>query len=63
MIANDFSMSDRAGGSTQGVPQVSLSARHLCKSIGPAGQQHHRNGVKKQERAFERMKMASQDKI
>eukprot|EP00957_Ditylum_brightwellii_P128011 9762794-Ditylum_brightwellii.AAC.1 len=53
IIANDLSMSIGANGLTQGVPQ----------SIGPDGQQHHKNGVNKQERAFERMKMAPQEDI
>ena len=67
----------KAGGLMQGVPQVnawliqvstilvcrSSSACHLYKSIGPDGQQHHKDGVEKQERAFERMRMASQDEI
>eukprot|EP00957_Ditylum_brightwellii_P054165 4102465-Ditylum_brightwellii.AAC.1 len=41
----------------------SSSIRHLYKSIGPDGQQHHEDGVEKQEQAFKRMKMVVQDKI
>eukprot|EP00957_Ditylum_brightwellii_P121135 9238946-Ditylum_brightwellii.AAC.1 len=44
-------MSYVAGGLMQGVPQ----------SIGPDGQQRHEDGVKKQEQAFKRTKMALQD--
>eukprot|EP00957_Ditylum_brightwellii_P137371 10473126-Ditylum_brightwellii.AAC.1 len=59
MISNDLSMSD----GPRKECLKSSSALQLYKSIRPDGQQHHENGVKKQERAFERMKMASQDKI
>eukprot|EP00957_Ditylum_brightwellii_P163389 12440232-Ditylum_brightwellii.AAC.1 len=41
----------------------SSSACHLYKSIGPDVQQHYKDGVENQERAFERTKMASQDEI
>eukprot|EP00957_Ditylum_brightwellii_P006581 499051-Ditylum_brightwellii.AAC.1 len=41
----------------------SSSACHLYKSIGPDGPQHCKDGVKKQEQAFEKKKMASQDRL
>eukprot|EP00957_Ditylum_brightwellii_P198644 15139944-Ditylum_brightwellii.AAC.1 len=55
--------STRIATSSCGTSLKSSSTCHLNKSIGPDGQQHHKDGVERQDCAFERTKMALQDKI